>query len=204
MAGGIAFAAIPDEAGVIHGCYTTKGGVLRVIDSGASCTTKETALDWNQTGPQGPPGSTGSAGVNLCADTTVSGGTDDTPVTSWARSYSRLVEQFALVFVPSPTTFVCAGRVSNLHVTASGPAGQDVPFPNRYVITVEAGGPDSLGCTIAASSTSCSADGDLDVDPGSEVSVVIQWHPSLIAEGDFVPRHFDWSAEVGPPAAVYP
>lgn len=55
-------AAIPDEEGMIHACYRTSGllanGQLRIIDSASeACNTNETELTWNQTGPQGPPGS---------------------------------------------------------------------------------------------------------------------------------------------------
>jgi exopolysaccharide biosynthesis protein len=51
-AGGIAYASIPDSAGVIHGCYATKDGSLRVVDTdaGGSCITskgKETSLTWS-------------------------------------------------------------------------------------------------------------------------------------------------------------
>ena len=51
----IALAAIPDASGVIHACYTSKGTV-RVVNSAADCKNNETALPWNQTGPQGIPG----------------------------------------------------------------------------------------------------------------------------------------------------
>ena len=63
-AGGIAYAAIPDATGVIHGCYA-KDGALRVIDSSSqSCDTKrETALNWNQAGARGPTGPAGPAGA---------------------------------------------------------------------------------------------------------------------------------------------
>jgi hypothetical protein len=59
--GGIAYASIPDSSGVIHGCYKTTGGGLRVIDTdrGATCTTGEKSLNWNQTGPQGATGPRG-------------------------------------------------------------------------------------------------------------------------------------------------
>ena len=52
-AGSIAWAAIPDSGGVIHGCYKTSNGDLRVIDPGAgdSCRAREVALDWGQFGP---------------------------------------------------------------------------------------------------------------------------------------------------------
>jgi hypothetical protein len=56
-AGGVAYSSIPDPQGVIHGCFNDTRGALRVIDSpSASCDAGETALDWNQQGPQGPPG----------------------------------------------------------------------------------------------------------------------------------------------------
>jgi hypothetical protein len=62
---GITYAAIPDN-GVIHGCYAKNTGALRVIDTAQTCTSKETLLNWNQTGPvgpQGPAGPPGPAGV---------------------------------------------------------------------------------------------------------------------------------------------
>ncbi len=65
-AAGIAYAAIPDGTGVIHGCYANKGGSLRVIDTGLgqSCDSKnETSLTWSQTGPSGARGPTGAKGT---------------------------------------------------------------------------------------------------------------------------------------------
>jgi hypothetical protein len=46
VAGGIAYASIPDSNLVVHGCYKTKAGNLRVIDTGlgAVCKKGETAL----------------------------------------------------------------------------------------------------------------------------------------------------------------
>jgi hypothetical protein len=65
VAGGIAYATIPDASGVIHGCYKTNQGTLRVIDTdkGQACASSETSLDWSQTGPQGPQGPTGPSDV---------------------------------------------------------------------------------------------------------------------------------------------
>jgi Collagen triple helix repeat (20 copies) len=61
----VAYAAIPDSHGVIHGCYNPKG-TLRVIDTSTdTCKPNETGLDWSQTGPaglQGPAGPQGSPG----------------------------------------------------------------------------------------------------------------------------------------------
>jgi hypothetical protein len=67
-------ASIPDVNGVIHACYLKSGGALNVIDNSTStCTSKQTALNWNQQGirgvtglrgPTGPKGTTGTAGAN--------------------------------------------------------------------------------------------------------------------------------------------
>src|SRR5215218_6764963 len=43
----------------INGCYDKKTGVLRIS---GSCTAKETAISWNQVGPQGPQGEKGQQG----------------------------------------------------------------------------------------------------------------------------------------------
>ena len=67
--GSLAFAAIPDVNGVIHGCYDKQSGLMRVTDTDTNkpkaCTTSESALDWNKQGVQGiqgVPGPQGSVG----------------------------------------------------------------------------------------------------------------------------------------------
>ncbi len=64
LAGGIAYATIPDGSGVIHGCYLKGLGTLRVIDTGKAqtCSSFETPLTWSQTGPPGAQGPQGSQG----------------------------------------------------------------------------------------------------------------------------------------------
>lgn len=57
-------AAIPDAAGIIHGCYNSTNGTQRIIDTALeSCKNGETAIQWNQVGTQGPPGPRGPQGV---------------------------------------------------------------------------------------------------------------------------------------------
>jgi collagen triple helix repeat protein len=64
VAGGIAYASIPDANGVIHGCYRPTTGQLIVIKSdGKGCETGWTPLNWSQTGPTGLAGPTGPTGV---------------------------------------------------------------------------------------------------------------------------------------------
>ena len=90
IAGGVAWASVPDSDGVIHACYkvdshdqVVSDARLRVIDEASTgsdaskaCKRDERQLDWNQTGtgppgpqgpagpqgPQGPQGETGAAG----------------------------------------------------------------------------------------------------------------------------------------------
>src|SRR5690242_16275523 len=66
LAGGVAYATIPDGSGVIHACYARSGGALHVIDTASdSCKSTETPLDWNTQGvpgPQGPQGPKGDKG----------------------------------------------------------------------------------------------------------------------------------------------
>ena len=64
LLGMIAYASIPDGNGVIHGCFKTSNGSLRLIDApSVQCDPKnETAISWNQTGPVGAAGQPGPAG----------------------------------------------------------------------------------------------------------------------------------------------
>ena len=67
-AGSVAYAAIPDDDGVLHGCYNKGGllqdkGALRVVEKGERCRSTELATTWSQTGPQGPVGPVGPTGA---------------------------------------------------------------------------------------------------------------------------------------------
>jgi hypothetical protein len=70
--GSIAWAAIPDASGVIHGCYSpngalaTNGTQLNILDgASAACSKGQKEITWNQQGPpgaQGPKGDKGDQG----------------------------------------------------------------------------------------------------------------------------------------------
>lgn len=53
ITGAYATASIPGPGNVIEACYSTIGGVVRIIDSDEACLALETPISWNQTGPQG-------------------------------------------------------------------------------------------------------------------------------------------------------
>ena len=62
-AGTVAYASIPDGDGTISGCYANKTRLLRVVDAATEqCRPEETAISWNETGPQGPQGLPGPQG----------------------------------------------------------------------------------------------------------------------------------------------
>src|SRR6266540_5953879 len=66
VAGGVAFAAIPDSGtGVISACYSQSKGTFRPIDAeaGETCKSSETLIEWNKQGPAGATGATGPTGA---------------------------------------------------------------------------------------------------------------------------------------------
>jgi hypothetical protein len=72
--GAYALSAVPDRAGVFHGCVNKKTKVLRVVDSASQCRKTvrrgkhkqpgETAIAWNQKGAPGTNGTNGANGAN--------------------------------------------------------------------------------------------------------------------------------------------
>jgi hypothetical protein len=60
IGGAVAFASIPDDQQVIHGCYKKANGQLRLIDPDLSrCRPSERPISWNQSGPAAPAGIAG-------------------------------------------------------------------------------------------------------------------------------------------------
>lgn len=57
-----AWAAIPGPDGVIHGCYNTTNGSLRLVDGSDSCKSGEAPVCWNVKGSAGPAGPAGPMG----------------------------------------------------------------------------------------------------------------------------------------------
>ena len=68
LAGGVAYATIPDGAGVYTACKLNALGTIRLIDPSlpassllSHCTALETAISWNQRGQKGDPGQNGTS-----------------------------------------------------------------------------------------------------------------------------------------------
>ena len=60
VAGSVALATHSDP-NEFHACYNNSGHLV-IIDDPANCGNNETAISWNQEGPQGPQGNPGPAG----------------------------------------------------------------------------------------------------------------------------------------------
>lgn len=151
-------------------------------------------------GPSGPSGPAGGSGA--CTGATANGGTNDLVVSTTLNSYAYLARQSqAVTGDPNAldVTFLCAGTLANMTVTASGSPGSG----NDYTVTVRLNGTASaLACTISDAATSCSTVGQgivIDINPGDEVNVEID------PDGGPTARHFDWQvAVIGPGTEVYP
>lgn len=91
VAGGIAYATIPDGGGVIHACYQKNQGTLRIIDTdkAQTCSSSESPLNWSQTGPQGQQGPQGIQGPQGPSDVySVDGfgaGVKSLPLATWVN-----------------------------------------------------------------------------------------------------------------------
>jgi hypothetical protein len=115
--GGVAYATIPDSNGTIHGCYQKNDGRLRVVNDGGACRQSEQALDWNQQGRPGPPGS--AVAYDEKADEVTTNAL--TPVDLGGPSVTVNVSQSGLIAVFARADFA-QGRI-----TLSEPTDFDPP-----------------------------------------------------------------------------
>jgi hypothetical protein len=86
VAGGVAYATIPDSGQVYTGCMLKDVGTIRLIDSSlpakslmSHCTALETPISWNQTGQTGPAGPAGAPGATGATGDTGSQGPQGDP-----------------------------------------------------------------------------------------------------------------------------
>jgi hypothetical protein len=142
VAGGIAYASIPDSSGVIHGCFKATGGALRVIDTGAggACNSSERVLDWNQAGPQGATGPAGPAGPSeggqavTFSDTAVAAGDFNVPVAGTQISNlpeGNYIYSASVYITPSggPTVAACNAQATGTSGGASTVGDTTVSSP---------------------------------------------------------------------------
>jgi len=150
LAAGVAYGSIPDNTGVIHACYKTNKGDLRLIDGGA-CAPGETAVSWSQIGPTGPAGPQGPQGVQGAQGPPGQPGPAAAGATVyWARvaadgTSSALVTHlvtksgasYVVSFAPISSVAACAGVASVFPDESGGGTASVKPGPFTDSFTVD-------------------------------------------------------------------
>jgi hypothetical protein len=168
VAGGIAYATVPDASGVIHGCYNKTQGSLRVIDTdkAQTCSNSEASINWSQTGPQGAQGPQGPTGPTGPSDVwSVDGynaGLKSVPVvpstgnlattsTLPAGSYFVQAEVETESVGSFPTDYFCdiVDSSTTYQETRVKSSGDWVTIPVQAVVTLA--GPDAISLQCSAS-----------------------------------------------------
>ncbi len=204
IAAGVAYATIPDENGVIHGCLN-KAGVLRVVDTsaGGACSATETQLDWSQKGPAGPPGPPGPQGdAAPAADavdatmTVTAQGFDSTPVAIIGVSHEIVSPRDAASGLPT-------GKRQHKPLTITKEIDQSTPllmkaiFTNQTLPTVKIAITDGTSNTIAAIElTNASVASHSQAGNTEKVSFTYQKITWTWVDGG-VSAQDDWEAPVG-------
>jgi hypothetical protein len=205
--GGAAFAAIPDsDDGEIHGCYSNNKGDLRVIDAqaGETCnTSKETALVWNQEGPQGDPGTPGtpgSAGASALtgrAEGPISASTQPRVVYAGPNGASTHDNNEPLVWHLSPNATIVARDLAV--ATRISPMGNYGAGHTATFTLMDDSAPTSVSCTISppggVAELSCnSGAATATISPASHLSLRITLSGGPPPFGLDGPTRFGWRA----------
>lgn len=127
-----ASASVPDSDGVIHACYTTSSGALRIIDTdnGGSCYSYETAVSWDSSVPSlktfTGTGAYNGGVVVTCPDGGVpvslwlTQHTDGTYTNPSSVSSNQMTEGQSLVFPSNDTTQPADGISAYVSTYGSG------------------------------------------------------------------------------------
>jgi hypothetical protein len=130
VAGGVAWATIPGDGGVIQGCYTKIGGILRVIDTGTgqACNSKlEVPINWNQKGVKGDPGAKGTDGAP---------GVSPTVAQVQPGDVNCPVGGAAITDAAGSIAYICAGRNGNDGSDGESFSGTFASHNGEYSISV--------------------------------------------------------------------
>lgn len=145
VAGGIAYAAIPDADGTYHGCVQHARGALRVIDPATErCNANtETAITFAAQGAAGPPGPPGPAGPPGPPGADGEDGTFSGTFTSPNGQYSLSVTDSGIVLAsPDSSINLSAGAIEIQTLGADGivvRGGNDVRVEGAAGLDLRAG-----------------------------------------------------------------
>jgi hypothetical protein len=157
VAAGVAYATSASDGGTVYtACKLNATGTIRLIDPslGSSsrlghCTAYETQITWNQTGPQGLPGTNGTNGVDG------KNGADGSAI-AWAQVNPNggspvlaLAKNFLSVTSPAAGIY-CLHPAQGIDLSKSAPvATQEVNFSSTIgFVTVRRSGIPNVFCSV--------------------------------------------------------
>ena len=176
VAGGVAYAAIPDAGtGVYHACMLKNVGTIRIIDPERQrCSASlEVEITFNKQGPTGNPGPTGPPGPPGPPGQDGEDGQDGAP---FSGTFTSPNGQYSLSV--TDTGIVLSGAGSTINLTSAGVevrSDSDLTLQSGSALVAQAG----TGVSIAGNGVAIDSDGNLTLETalgllaqiGSAVSV---------------------------------
>ena len=148
-----------DAEGKYHGCVASDG-LLRVILPEASCKKNETAIDWNQVGPQGEPGPSEAFNVRgSTVEITSDGWTEilrrDVPagsyvVTGRAQAFTRagtMGPRFVTCMITDPSDQNAGNQTVEMETPPGSPGGA-AGLPLVAAVQTPSGGTVRMACSV--------------------------------------------------------
>ena len=168
VAGGVAYAAIPDAGtGVYHACMLKNVGTIRIIDPERQrCSSSlEVEITFNKEGPTGNPGATGPPGPPGQPGRDGRDGQDGAP---FSGTFTSPNGQYSLSV--TDTGIVLSGAGSTVNLTSTGVqvrSAGDLTLQSGSALVAQAG----TGVSIDGSSVGVQSAGNLTLHAAGGVSI---------------------------------
>ena len=180
VAGGVAYAAIPDAGtGVYHACMLKNVGTIRIIDPERQrCSASlEVEITFNKQGPTGNPGPTGPPGPPGPPGQDGEDGQDGAP---FSGTFTSPNGQYSLSV--TDTGIVLSGAGSTINLTSAGVqvrSGSDLTLQSGSALAAQAG----TGVSIAGNGVAIDSDGNLTLQSGSALAAQAGTGVSITGNG---------------------
>ena len=180
VAGGVAYAAIPDVGtGVYHACMLKNIGTIRIIDPERQrCSASlEVELTFNKQGPTGNPGPTGPPGPPGAPGRDGEDGQDGAP---FSGTFTSPNGQYSLSV--TDTGIVLSGAGSTINLTSAGVqvrSDSDLTLQSGSGLVAQAG----TGVSIAGNDVAIDSDRNLTLHSGSALAAQAGTGVSIAGNG---------------------
>jgi hypothetical protein len=180
VAGGVAYAAIPDAGtGVYHACMLKNIGTIRIIDPERQrCSASlEVEITFNKQGPTGNPGPTGPPGQPGAPGRDGADGQDGAP---FSGTFTSPNGQYSLSV--TDTGIVLSGAGSTINLTSAGVqvrSDSDLTLQSGSALLAQAG----TGVSIAGNDVAIDSDRNLTLQSGSALAAQAGTGVSIAGNG---------------------